>query len=50
MKCIHLDFHTSPLIENIGRDFNREDYIRVIKDVTGDVNYKNYYLAKSQKY
>jgi len=26
------------------------EYIEVIKDVTGDVNYKNYYLAKSQKY
>jgi len=25
-------------------------YIKVIKDVTDDVNYKNYYLAKSQKY
>lgn len=26
------------------------EYIKVIKDVTGDVNFKNYYLAKSQKY
>lgn len=26
------------------------DYIKVIKDVTGDVNYKNYHLAKLQKY
>ena len=26
------------------------DYVKVIKDITGDVNYKNYYLAKSQKY
>ncbi|MBO4359070.1 MAG: AAA family ATPase, partial [Erysipelotrichaceae bacterium] len=26
------------------------DYVTVIKDVTGDVNYKNYFLAKSQKY
>lgn len=26
------------------------DYITVIKDVTGDLNYKNYFLAKSQKY
>lgn len=26
------------------------DYIKVIKDVTDDVNYKNYYLAKSQNY
>ena len=26
------------------------DYVRVIKDVTDDINYKNYYLAKSQKY
>lgn len=26
------------------------DYIKVVKDVTNDQNYKNYYLAKSQKY
>ena len=26
------------------------DFIKVIKDVTDDKNYKNYYLAKSQKY
>lgn len=26
------------------------EYVRVIKDVTGDKNYKNYYLAKSQKF
>lgn len=26
------------------------EYVKVIKDVTGDINYKNYYLAKSQKY
>ena len=26
------------------------DYVKVVKDITGDVNYKNYYLAKSQKY
>ena len=26
------------------------DYVHVIKEVSDDVNYKNYYLAKSQKY
>lgn len=26
------------------------EYIKVIKDVTDDANYKNYYLAKSRKY
>ena len=26
------------------------EYVKVIKDVTGDKNYKNYYLAKYQKY
>ena len=33
-----------------GQEVKLPDYIRVIKDVTGDMNYKNYYLAKSQKY
>ena len=33
-----------------GRPIRIPDYVKVIKDVTGDINYKNYYLAKSQKY
>jgi len=33
-----------------GSDVKIPDYIRVIKDVTDDLNYKNYYLAKTQKY
>ena len=37
MKCVHLDFHTSPLIENIGRDFNREEYIRIIREAHIDL-------------
>ena len=37
MKCVHLDFHTSPLIESIGRDFNREDYIRTIREAHIDL-------------
>lgn len=37
----------SPADEN---EVKMPEYIHVIKDVTGDVNYKNYYLAKSQKY
>ena len=31
-------------------DAELPEYIDVIKDVTGDVNYKNYYLAKHQKF
>ena len=33
-----------------GQDVNLPDYIKIIKDVTNDENYKNYYLAQSQKY
>lgn len=36
MRCIHLDFHTSPLIEHIGKDFNREEYIQTIKNAKID--------------
>lgn len=32
------------------KDVKLPDYVKVIKDVTEDVNYKNYYLAKSQTY
>ena len=49
------DFDTSKGILSIDEpadegDIVLPDYIRVVKDVTGDLNYKNYYLAKSQKY
>ncbi len=49
------DFDTGKGILSIdqptdGRTVNIPDYISVIKDVTGDKNYKNYYLARSQKY
>jgi histone acetyltransferase (RNA polymerase elongator complex component) len=37
MKCVHLDFHTSPLIESIGRDFEREEYIRTIREAHIDL-------------
>lgn len=33
-----------------GRTVEVPDYFEVIRDVTGDVNYKNYYLAKSQSF
>ena len=33
-----------------GRQVEIPEYINVIKDVTGDLSYKNYYLAKSQKF
>ncbi len=32
MRCVHLDFHTSPSIDGIGKDFNREKFIKTIKD------------------
>ena len=31
-------------------DVKLPEYVKVIKDVTNDFNYKNYYLAQSQKY
>lgn len=30
-RCVHLDFHTSDEIENVGADFSREDFISAIK-------------------
>ena len=33
-----------------GENINLPDYVKVIKDVTDDNNYKNYTLAQSQKY
>ncbi|MCH4889647.1 hypothetical protein EZV73_18840 [Acidaminobacter sp. JC074] len=31
-RQVHLDFHTSPLIENIGSDFKLDDFIQTIKE------------------
>ncbi|MBQ6335580.1 MAG: ATP-binding protein [Erysipelotrichaceae bacterium] len=49
------DFDTSKGVLSVdqpsdGRVVELPDYLNVIKDVTGDLNYKNYFLAKSQKY
>ena len=33
-----------------GREITIPDYIKVLKDVTDDLDYKSYYLAKSNKY
>ncbi|MBE5817225.1 MAG: hypothetical protein E7315_05900 [Clostridiales bacterium] len=32
MKCVHLDFHTSPDIPNIGEHFNKEEFTKAIRD------------------
>lgn len=37
MKCIHLDFHTSPEIPNIGVQFNKEEFSKTIKDAKIDL-------------
>ena len=31
-RQVHLDFHTSELIPEVGADFNREDFVRTLKD------------------
>lgn len=31
MKCIHIDFHTSPAIPDIGAKFNKEEFARTLK-------------------
>lgn len=30
-RCVHLDFHTSELIENVGADFDREAFTEMLK-------------------
>ena len=37
MKCVHLDFHTSPYIENIGSEFNRAEFTKTLKDAKVDL-------------
>jgi hypothetical protein len=31
-RQVHLDFHTSPLIEGVGKDFNPDEFVQVLKD------------------
>lgn len=31
-RQIHLDFHTSPVIEDVGADFNAEDFVKILID------------------
>ena len=37
MKCVHLDFHTSPDIDNIGCQFNKAEFTKTIKDAKVDL-------------
>ena len=37
MKCVHLDFHTSPYIENIGSEFNKAEFTQTLKDAKVDL-------------
>ena len=37
MKCVHLDFHTSPDIEGVGAKFSKEKFTKTIKDAKIDL-------------
>jgi hypothetical protein len=37
MRCVHLDFHTSPLIEGIGEKFDKEKFVKTIKEANIDL-------------
>ncbi len=37
MNCVHLDFHTSPVIENIGGKFNKEEFAKTLKEANVDL-------------
>ena len=37
MRCVHLDFHTSPDIENIGANFNKAEFTKMVKDAKVDL-------------
>lgn len=37
MKCIHLDFHTSPDISGIGKRFDHKKFVKTIKDAKVDL-------------
>ena len=37
MKCVHLDFHTSPDIEGIGEEFNKEEFASTLKEAKVDL-------------
>lgn len=37
MRCVHLDFHTSPLIGGIGERFDKEQFTKTIRDANIDL-------------
>ena len=37
MKCIHLDFHTSPAIDGIGSEFNKAEFTKTVKEAKIDL-------------
>ena len=32
MRCVHLDFHTSPYIQGVGKDFDKEQFTQTLKN------------------
>ena len=37
MKCVHLDFHTSPLIPDVGVKFDKEKFAKTFSDAKADL-------------
>lgn len=37
MKCVHLDFHTSPYIEEIGEKFDKAEFASTVKNAKVDL-------------
>ena len=37
MNCVHLDFHTSPDIENIGSEFDKAEFAKTLKEAHVDL-------------
>ena len=37
MKCVHLDFHTSPTIDGIGTEFDAEKFTKTLKEADVDL-------------
>ena len=37
MRCVHLDFHTSPYIKRIGERFDKEKFTKTLKDAKVDL-------------
>ena len=41
MRCVHLDFHTSPFIDGVGEKFDKKKLLEISENVIDNFKFEN---------